>query len=145
MGPRPTTPVNPPCVPVSTCVPPIQKLSTPPRVSVGVSPIRPQHIPTRTFVSRGVSPVPMIDLLPPDLAAMLMETQVSQAYCPISLTKAISVTSSESENEHGKAPSRFRSRARSPEFVPETQEESDEEFVVRPHLLSRIYLLRRLF
>jgi hypothetical protein len=137
MGPRPTTPVIPPCIFACTGVPspcaPIQRPSTPPRVSVGVSPIRVQRTPTRTFVSRGLSPVPFEHLLPPDLASFFggIETQTTQAFPPIRLTEVISVTSSESEDDNENPHSISRVRAYSPDIVPETQVESDEELPVR--------------
>jgi hypothetical protein len=160
MAPCLTTAVDPPsCVSAYSHIPsPIQKPSspTPPRVSVGVSPIRVQRTPTRTFVSRGLSPVPMIDILPPDIAAMLMETQNSQAYAPYQtpirlrrlaeVVSPVSVTSSESENENERPLTRSRTRAHSPEIIPETQVWSDEELPVRLYLLLfRIYLLTQSF
>jgi hypothetical protein len=96
-----------------------RKLSTPPapRVSVGISPIRAQHTPLRMLVSRGCSPVPMISLLPPDIAAFFNSTQMqltqdseSSVALPVHLgvSDVISVTSSESDNEATQNPSSSR-------------------------------------
>ena len=151
---------------VSRGVSPVPVIDLSPPDLASVSPIRPQHTvtPTRSFISRGVSPVPLrgvspsvplIDLLPPDIASWFsdMDTQgcetqpqaCTQSRCPIPSTRAISVAGSESENEHGKPPSRFRSRPRSPQYVPETQEISNYDFLVRICLFSSIYSLNRIF
>jgi hypothetical protein len=151
MGARPTTPlpVNPPRVSILSSVPPtcspIRKSSTAPHVSVGVSPIRAQPTPTimRTFVSRGLSPIPFEELLPPDIATFFngLETQITQAsYPPIWPAKVIPQTTdtssvTESESETNEPLLRSKTRARSPEIIPETQVWSDEEVPVRLYLL----------
>ncbi len=148
MGPRPTTPVNSPCSFDYTCVPsvPIREPSTPLCVSVGVSPIHGQVMPPWTLVSRGLSPVPLEELLPPDIAAFFSSlsdtegrTQDLMAYslqCP----EVILVTESDSKDE---VPlSRARTQPQSPEIVPETQVEGDEELLVHLfYILSCIYSL----
>jgi hypothetical protein len=140
MGPCPTGPVDPPrvsiCTPAPPSIPLARKPSTPLRVSVNVSPIHVQRTPPRTLVSRGLSPVPFENLLPPDIAAffnstqmqLTQGTQVSPARPPVRLpdSEVISVTSSESDSENIRKglflPSRrTRTRARSPEIVAETQ------------------------
>ena len=141
MGPCLSTPVITSCFFTCTGVlspcSPIQKPSTPPRVSVGVSPIRVQKTPTRTFVSRGQSPVPLENLLPPDLASFFagIETQTTQHLSPTQLEEVISVTESESDDEYPL--SRSKIRAYSPDVVPETQVKSDEELPVCLHLLLK--------
>jgi hypothetical protein len=119
MGPRPTTPENPSRIPVCTRVlsSPTGRPSTPPRVSVGVSPIRVQRTPSRIFISRGMSPPALIDTLPPSLASWFhsisqMETIPPWDSRPLAPAEAISVTDSENED---------LSRARSPEGLPEAQ------------------------
>jgi hypothetical protein len=152
MGPRLTTPVNPPRVSICACVAsvctPVQKPLTPPLcISVGVSPIRIHRTPTQTFASKASSPVPLEKLLPPNLAAFFseidVETQTTQPACqcpPIRSASPISLTESDSEAD---APLlRSRIRLCSPEIIPETQVESDKDLPVRPCLLiSRIYLM----
>src|SRR6266852_2944543 len=73
MGPRLTIPVNPSCGPACTHIlpSPTGRPSTPPCVSVEVSPISVQRTPTRTFASKGVSPPVLEETLPPSLAAWL--------------------------------------------------------------------------
>jgi hypothetical protein len=173
MEPRPTTPVNSPrgsiCARVTTTCPPVQKHSTPPPcISVGVSPIRVQRTPTRTFASRGVSPQApaLIETIPPSLAAWLqsisqMDTVApwdsartptrARSPCldmdthpthptrpPIRTTSPISITESDSEADG--VQKRSRIRPRSQEIVPETQ--GDDGIPVCSHfLISRIYLL----
>jgi hypothetical protein len=153
--PRPTTPVKPSlacgsiCTHVMSTRPPVQKASTPPPcISVEVSPSRVQRTPTRSFVSRGVSPaVPFERFLPPDLAAwwaaIPLETQISQSTRPlVRIRSHISITESGSEADGPQK--RSRTRVDSQEFVPETQVESDDEMPVCPHFqTSRIYLLIR--
>jgi hypothetical protein len=144
MGPRPTGPVDPPRVSIGTPAPPSSALTrkplTPPRVSVGVSPIHVQRTPPRTLVSRGLSPVPFENLLPPDIAAFFASTQMqitqpSPVHSPTRLANpdVISLTSSESDSDNiCKRPFlRSRTRARSPEIVAETQVTMDP--LVRPH------------
>jgi hypothetical protein len=164
MEPRPTTPVNPPsgsiCARVTSGCPPVQKPSTPPPcVSVGVSPIRVQRTPTRTFASRGVSPPALVESLPPSLAAWLhdisqmdalmapwdstrvltrarypgleMDTRTTQPTCPpIRSASLISITESDSEADGPQKRSKIRQRSQ--EIVPETQVESGNEMPVRP-------------
>jgi hypothetical protein len=148
MGPPPTTPVTPSCVSACTGVTFLrQRPSTPPRVSVGVSPIRVQRTPTRTFVSRGLSPVPFEHLLPPDIAAFLASTQMqttqaSLVHTPTHLADqdAISLTSSESDSENIRTRPALasRTRARSPEIVAETQVMIDP--LVRRRLFFYMYV-----
>jgi hypothetical protein len=80
MGPRPTGPVEPPHVSIGTPAPPSSALTrkplTPSRVSVGVSPIHVQRTPPRTLMSRGLSPVPFENLLPPNIAAFFASIQM---------------------------------------------------------------------
>ena len=137
MGPHPSSPVPSPRTPT-------RKSSTPPRVLVGVSPICVQHTPPRTLVSRGCSPIPMLDLLPPDIAAffnstqMQLSTQASDLSVPspiqVGVLDVISLTSSESDSEGPFLGSRIR--ARSPTLVPETQVAGGfvMDVLVRPHL-----------
>ena len=103
-----------------------QKPSTPPRFSVGVSPIHIQHMPPQTLVSRGCSPVPIFNLLPPNLVSLFNDTQMqtTQGLLVHSATRLVdpdivSVTSSKSDNE---GPSlKDTTRAHSLDIVPETQ------------------------
>ena len=126
-GPHPTGPVDLPRVSICTPAP-----STPPRVSVGVSPICVQRTPPLTLVSRGLSPVPIENLLPSDIAAFFASTQMqlesTQVSSGHSLTRPtdsdiISLTGSEldSEKAHEMPCLQYRNRARSPEIVAETQ------------------------
>jgi hypothetical protein len=133
MAPRPTSPIP-------SARTPARKPSTPSRVSVGVSPVRAQHTRPRTLVSRGCSPVPFKELLPPDIAAFFASTQMqlteaSSVHSPIQHTDAISVTSSESESEteNERVLSKSRTRPRSLTIVPDA--------LVRPHLLVFYNLL----
>jgi hypothetical protein len=128
MGPRPTTPVNPSNGPASTRVltSPTGRASTPPRVSVGVSPTSVQRTPTRTFASRGVSPPVLEETLPPTLAAWLhwisqMETIPPWDSLPPPLARAEAISVTDPDNEDERPFPRFVARARSPEVVPETQ------------------------
>jgi hypothetical protein len=152
MGPRPTGPVDtPPRVFVYTPAPPSiapdRQPLTPLRVSVGVSPIHVQRTPPRTLVSRGVSPVPFENLLPPDIAAFFASTQMEARASPVhnpthpADLDAISLTSSESGSESVRQkPS--RARARSPEIVAETQMMMDP--LVRRHLPFCMYVYAHL-
>jgi hypothetical protein len=121
MGPLPSTPVNPPCVPST----PVQKPSTPPRISAGVSPIRVQRTtPSRTFISRGVSPPALVETLPPSLAAWLhevsqMETIAPWDSLPPMRAEATAISVTDSENEDKRSLPRSLIRTRSPEVVPE--------------------------
>lgn len=164
--------VAPPCVsvgPPHVSVAPLHVSVGPPHVSIG-----PPHVSVgvstepRPLVSKGVS-VAFEELLPLDIAAYFntqMETQVpaapacpptqlsedissvtesdSQACPPVRLSEeVISVTESDSEPERPLLIA--RARFRSPEIVPETQQDSDEDFMVRLPSLSRIYSLIQLF
>lgn len=129
MGPRPASPI-----PSHT---PAQRPLTPPRVSVGISPICVQHTPPRTVMSGGCLPAPLFDLLPPDLAAFFNSTQMqstqhSPVHSPTRLADPdiVSVTSCESDNEAPSPSLKRTTRARSPDIVPETQ--AVNGFVVDP-------------
>lgn len=136
MGSHPTRtgPVHPLHVPIDTPTPhtspPAQKPLTPSRVSVGVSPIPALRTPPRTLISRGCSPTPLFDLLPPDIAAFFNDTQMQfeatqqpmaavRSHTRLANPDVVSVTSSESDNEG--LPLKNRPISRSPGIVPETQ------------------------
>ena len=127
MGPRPTTPVNPSCGPARTHIlpSPTGRPSTPPCVSVGVSPISVQRTPMRTFASKGVSPPVLEETLPPSLAAWLhcilqMETIAPWDSHPLPLTPAEAILVTDLGNEDERPFPRFVTRAHSPEVIPET-------------------------
>src|SRR6267154_454689 len=136
MGPRPASPI-----PSHTTARKPLTL-TPPHVSVGLSLTHIQHTPPHTLMSRDCSLTPLFDLLPPNLAAFLNSTQMqttqnSPVHSPTRLADPdiVSVTSLESDNE---APSlKGRTRAHSPDIVPETQVVNRfmVDPMVRPHLL----------
>jgi hypothetical protein len=141
MGPPPSSLVPSPRTPS-------RKLSTPPRVSVGVSPIRIQRTPPRTLVSRGCSPTPLFDLLPPDIAAFFNSTQMQlettqqslvPVHSPTRLTdsEVISLTSSESDNDGSFI--KRTTRAHSPDIVPETQVVNG--FMVDPMVRPRLLII----
>ena len=127
MGPRLTIPVNPSRGPARTHIlpSPTGRPSTPPHVSVGVSPISVQQMPMHTFASKGVSPPVLEETLPPSLAAWLhcisqMETIVPWDSHPLPLVPAEAISVTDSENEDERPFPRFVTRARSPEVIPET-------------------------
>jgi len=135
MGPRLTSPVP-------SARSPARKPSTPPRVSVGVSPVRAQHTLLRTLASRGCSPVPFKKPLSPNIAAFFASTQMqlneasgSSGHSPVQHTDAISVTSSESESETERVLSKSKTRppCHSLKIVPDA--------LVRPGLLIFYNLL----
>jgi hypothetical protein len=159
MGPSPSTPPRA-AVAVSLTSPrPItpqsalfarlaRKLSTPLRPSVGVSPIRAQGPAPRTFVSRGLSPVPFQDLLPSDLGPLFFNTQMQTqvpafpdlpADSPTRPQDVLSLTESDSKAERPLITA--RRRARSPDVVPETYMERERRIMVCLRIFSRIYLL----
>src|SRR6266852_28582 len=100
MGPQPTIPENPSCIPVCTCVlsSPTGWPSTPPCVSVGVSPIRVQHLPP--FLASWFHSISQMETIPPWDSRPLVPAE------------AISVTNLENEDLF---------RACSPEGLPEAQ------------------------
>ncbi len=154
MGPCPTTPEDPPFIPTSAYVSPFPtwRPSTPLLVSVGAPSICVQDVPTRTFISRGVSPnpFPIIDLLPAslttDLTSMFpsslnteMESQVPPIDAANQVSDVISLTESELENE---GPfSRFIPQVRTPSWkrVPEAQLDDAGDFRVCPSLPFSIF------
>ena len=138
MGPRPTTPVNPSRGPACTCVlsSPTVHPSTSPHVSVGASPVRVQRTPSRTFISRGVSPPALVETLSPSLANWLQDLSQMEANIapweslPLARAEAILVTGSGSEEDRS-FPG-FIAQARSPEVVPETQPKFSTDALVCP-------------
>lgn len=130
VSPMSLRPITPPSVSLAHA--PNRKPSTPMRVSAGVLPIPIQRTPPRTLVSRGVSPIPLEDLIPTEFASIFytqLQTQVpgivtlpalptSPTHSPAWLN-VISATESETEEERPLI--QARNRAHSPEIVPDSQ------------------------
>jgi hypothetical protein len=91
MNPCPITPVS---VPLFRA--PVWRPSTPPRLPASVLPVCVQRTPLRTFISRGQSPTPFQDLLPPNLASFLCDTQMGTRLAPFCMSPSLSALSAPS-------------------------------------------------
>ena len=108
-------------------------------------------------MSRGLSPIPIEDLLPPDITAFLNSTEMqttqqspvqSPVHTPPHLVDPDVISLSDLESDSDNIPKRPvlesflqpRTRARSPEIVPETQPLFRRDPLVCPHLSFLTYV-----